>query len=282
MNESMQMSESEVINETIHILNKQGLHEADAALVSGTGLGGFEGQFDELWHAIPYTDLPAFPTSTVQGHEGMLYYGKLGQRRIVFLSGRFHYYEGYTMQEIARPVRVLRRLGIQDLFVSNVSGSTNAALNQGDFVVIQDHINFMPDNPLRGPNLQEYGPRFPDFSQVYDPELRNLAMSTADALGIELKEGVYFCLAGPNLETPAEYRMIHRLGGDLVGMSTVPEVIVAKHAGMRICAISLVVNKCFPLEEIEETTLETVIEVAAKKSPIMQKLFAGIIENSHH
>lgn len=272
--------DSHFIQKSLSILKGKGVTDVDAALITGTGLGGFEQHFDELWVKIPYSDLPAFSTTTVEGHEGNLYFGRIGERKVAVMSGRFHYYEGYSMEDIARPVRVLIRLGVGDLFVSNVTGSTRSDLNIGDLVLISDHINFLPESPLRGPNADEFGPRFPDFSKVYDEELRQLALETGREMGMKLKQGVYFCMAGPNLETPAEYQMIHRLGGDVVGMSTLPEVIVAKHAGLRICVLSLVVNKCFPLEEIQETTVETVLAVTQKKSPNMHKLVAALIEKS--
>jgi purine-nucleoside phosphorylase len=278
---AMSHNDRHYIHRSRAFLEEKGVYNIDAALITGTGLGGFEKQFDELWSKIPYSQVPAFSTTTVEGHEGSLYFGRIGERRVVLMSGRFHYYEGYSMEQIARPIRVLALLGAKDVYVSSVTGSTRADIDTGDLVLIKDHINFMPANPLRGPNADDFGPRFPDFSNVYDKDLRTLAMETARELNMELKQGVYFCMAGPNLETPAEYQMIHRLGGDVVGMSTVPEVIVARHAGLRVCVVSLVVNKCFPIEDIRETTVETVLTVTEKKAGNMHKLIAALIEKTN-
>lgn len=278
---NMSQNERHSIQKTLSFLEEKGVKNVDAALITGTGLGGLEHYFSEVWEKISYSDLPAFSTTTVEGHEGNLYFGRIGKSRVVLMSGRFHYYEGYSMEEIARPVRVLVKLGARALFVSNVTGSTRVDIDSGDLVLVTDHINFLPESPLRGPNADDYGPRFPDFSRVYDLQLRETALETAREMNIELKQGVYFCMAGPNLETPAEYQMINRLGGDVVGMSTVPEVIVAKHAGLRICVLSLVVNKCFPLEDIQETTIESVLSVTEEKSAHMHKLFAALIERTN-
>lgn len=276
----MSLYDNHFLNQSLSILEEKGVQNIDSALITGTGLGGFEKYFDELWAGIPYSELPALSSTTVEGHEGQLYFGRIGKRRVVLMSGRFHYYEGYSMEEITRPVRMLVRLGVRDLFVNNVTGSTHADIDTGDLVLVKDHINLLPENPLRGPNPDNYGPRFPDFSEVYDLQLRQMALETAREIKLELKQGVYFCMAGPNLETPAEYRMIHRLGGDVVGMSSVPEVIVAKHAGLRICVVSLVVNKSFPLELIQKTTVESVLSVTEKKAADMHKLFAALIEKT--
>jgi purine-nucleoside phosphorylase len=251
----------------------------DLGIILGTGLGGFHTSLDTIDLVLDYKDIPGFPLSTVEGHEGKFYIGRLGMLKVVVMSGRFHYYEGYSMKDIAFPVRLLKLMGAEYLIVTNVSGSVHERINQGDLVVIQDHINFMPGNPLRGVNLDLFGPRFPDFSEVYDSALIKITEQQAQKIHVNLKKGVYFGLQGPNLETPAEYRMIHRLGGDLVGMSTIPEIITAKHMGMRILAISLVVNKCYPLENIEETTIKSVLEVADKYGSELKNLVLMVLKD---
>lgn len=248
------------------------------AIVLGTGLGDFSDDIEVVCE-IDYKDIPHFPVSTVQSHKGKLIFGTLENQAIVCMAGRFHYYEGYSMQQVTFPIRVLKALGIDEVWITNVAGSTNVYFEAGDLVFLKDHINLQPKNPLRGENDDRLGPRFPDMLHTYNRSLNAKALRIAKEHKIRAHEGVYVALQGPNLETPAEYNFLHRIGGDLVGMSTVPEVLVAKHSGMSIFVVSIVSNKCYPIEEIKETTLESVIavaEVAAQKmSFVLKKLLNG-------
>lgn len=245
-------------------------------IILGTGLGTLTKDM-EIHHRIPYQDIPHFPVSTVESHSGELLFATLNNVPVIALAGRFHYYEGYSAQELTFPIRVLKSLGVQTLVISNAAGSTRADLEAGDLVLINDHINLHPDNPLRGRNDDRLGLRFPDMMHAYAPRLRSMAKELGKDLDIELKEGVYVGLQGPNLETPAEYNFINIIGGDLVGMSTVPEVLVARHANMEVLAISVVSNKCFPIESLTETTLEEVIEVVEKASNKLTKLVFNLV-----
>lgn len=245
-------------------------------IILGTGLGTLTKDM-EIHHRIPYQDIPHFPVSTVESHAGELLFATLNNVPVIALAGRFHYYEGYSAQELTFPIRVLKSLGVQTLVISNAAGSTRADIEAGDLVLIKDHINLHPDNPLRGRNDDRLGLRFPDMMHAYAPRLRSMAKELGKDLDIELKEGVYVGLQGPNLETPAEYNFINIIGGDLVGMSTVPEVLVARHANMEVLAISVVSNKCFPIESLTETTLEEVIEVVEKASNKLTKLVFNLV-----
>ena len=226
---------------------------------------------------IAYKDLPGFLISTVQSHAGKLIFGKLNGKSVVVMAGRFHYYEGYSIQQVTFPIRVMKFLGVEKLIISNVSGSTNAEINAGDIVLVNDHINLQGVNPLRGDNDERLGVRFPDMLKTYDVAMRETAKLIATMKNIEVKEGVYVALQGPNLETPAEYNFLNKVGGDLVGMSTVPEVIVARHSGMRVLVISVVSNKCFPIDQITETTVESVIELAQKAEPKMREIVKDLL-----
>ncbi len=245
-------------------------------IILGTGLGTLTKDM-EIHHRIPYQDIPHFPESTVESHAGELLFATLNDVPVIALAGRFHYYEGYSAAALTFPIRVLKSLGVQTLLISNAAGSTRADLEAGDLVLIKDHINLHPDNPLRGRNDDRLGLRFPDMMHAYSPRLRSITKELGADLGIELKEGVYVGLQGPNLETPAEYNFINIIGGDLVGMSTVPEVLVARHANMEVLAISVVSNKCFPIESLTETTLEEVIEVVEKASNKLTKLVFNLV-----
>ena len=245
-------------------------------IILGTGLANLADEI-EREALIHYRDIPHFPISTVQSHKSSLIFGKLNGINLVAMAGRFHYYEGYSMQQLSFPVRVLKFLGIEQLIISNVSGSTNASIEAGDIVFVKDHINLQPENPLRGPNDERLGPRFPDMLHTYDPVLIEKALEIAKKHGIPAHQGVYVALGGPNLETPAEYEFLHRIGGDLVGMSTVPEVIVAKHSGLPVFVLSVVSNKCYPIDTITETTVESVIELAQKVEPSMRLIVKEIL-----
>jgi purine-nucleoside phosphorylase len=254
------------IQEAVEFIRQRTDLQPAAGIILGTGLGGLADEI-EAGATIDYRDIPHFPESTVQSHRGKLIFGKLAGTPVVAMAGRFHYYEGYSMRQVTFPVRVMKALGVERLIVSNAAGSTNAGIEAGDLVFIKDHINLQPGNPLRGRNDERLGVRFPDLLHIYDREMLAQATAIAQANGIRAHEGVYAALPGPNLETPAEYHYLHTIGGDVVGMSTVPEVLVAKHAGMRIFVVSVVSNKCFPLEEIRETTVADVIAVVEKAEP---------------
>jgi len=248
----------------------------DVAVILGTGLGGLA---DEMRVAtrIPYEDIPGFPLSTVESHAGRLLLGTLGGRQVVAMQGRFHRYEGHSLQQIAFPVRVLHALGARFLVVSNACGGMHPLWSPGDLMLIADHINLLGDNPLVGPNDDRLGPRFPDMSEPYDAGLRALARAVALERGIPLREGVYVAVPGPNLETRAEYRMLRTLGADVVGMSTVPEVIAAVHAGMRVLGLSIITDQCFP-DALEPATVERIIAVARAAEPNLTTLIRGVLE----
>jgi purine-nucleoside phosphorylase len=248
----------------------------DAAIVLGTGLGGLAAEI-EVEATIPYSDIPGFPLSTVESHAGRLLCGTLGGRTVAAMQGRFHRYEGYTLRQVTFPVRVLRALGAQTLIVSNAAGVMDPFWNPGEVMLIADHINMLGDNPLIGPNDDRLGLRFPDMSAPYDAELRALARQVALEQGIALREGVYVAITGPALETRAEYRMLRTLGADVVGMSTVPEVIVAVHAGMRVLGFSIMTDKCLP-DALEPVTLETIIANARRAEPTLTALVRGVLE----
>ncbi len=214
---------------------------ADTAIVLGSGLGGYEEAMTDV-QTVPYSGIPEFPVSTVPGHAGRLSVGTLSSKRVMMMSGRFHSYEGYGMDEVTMPVRVMHLLGVRTLILTNAAGGVNELFSPGDLMLITDYINYSGKNPLIGPNLEAFGPRFPDMSRAYDVSLRDLAKKQAQSLGIPLKEGVYCCFSGPTYETPAEVRMARVLGADAVGMSTVPETMVARHCGMRVLAISTITN----------------------------------------
>jgi len=248
----------------------------DVGVILGTGLGGLADALD-VEAAIPYEQIPGFPAPTVETHAGRLLLGRLGGRPCVMLQGRFHRYEGYTLQQVTFPVRVLKALGAGILIVSNVSGGMHPLWDVGDLMLIADHINLLGDNPLVGPNDDADGPRFPDLSAAYDPELRAVAREVARAQGSTLREGVYVAVPGPSLETAAEYRMLRTLGADVVGMSTVPEVIVARHQGVRVCGLSIITDRCLP-DALEPASVERIIAVARAAEPRLTALVRGIVE----
>ena len=248
----------------------------DVAIVLGTGLGGLAREI-ETEVAIPYAEIPGFPLSTVESHAGQLLCGTLGGKRVVAMQGRFHRYEGYSLREVTFPVRVLQALGASTLIVSNACGGMHPLWAPGDLMLIADHINLLGDSPLIGANDDELGPRFPDMSAPYDEALRALARSVASGLELTLREGVYVAVAGPNLETRAEYRMLRTLGADVVGMSTVPEVIVAVHGGMRVLGLSIITDQCLP-DALEPAELSTIIANAGRAEPRLTALVRGVME----
>jgi purine-nucleoside phosphorylase len=247
----------------------------EVALILGTGLGALAERI-EVECAIPYAELPHFPLSTVETHSGRLLLGTLAGRPVVAMQGRFHLYEGYTAQEAAFPVRVMRALGAGTLVVSNACGGMHPYWDAGDLVLIADHINLLGGNPLVGPNDDAVGPRFPDMSDPYDAELQRLAVEVALARGITLRRGVYVAVPGPNLETRAEYRMLRTIGADVVGMSTVPEVIVAVHAGMRVMGVSIITDRCLP-DALEPVDIRQIIATANAAEPHLTALIEGVV-----
>ena len=248
----------------------------EVAIVLGTGLGALGAAID-VQHTIAYDEIPGFPLSTVESHHGRLLFGMLGGKRVVAMQGRFHRYEGYSLQQVTFPVRVLQALGAPTLVVSNACGGMHPLWAPGDIMLIADHINLLGDNPLIGANDATFGPRFPDLSACYDDGLRALAREVAAANGITLREGTYVAVQGPNLETRAEYRMLRQLGADVVGMSTVPEVIVAVHGGMRVLGLSIITDQCLP-DALVPATLDRILAVAAQAEPLLTALVTGVLE----
>ncbi|SHK11271.1 purine-nucleoside phosphorylase [Rhodothermus profundi] len=245
-------------------------------IILGTGLGELAREI-EAEMTLPYDEIPHFPLSTVESHHGRLIVGHLSGVPVYALQGRFHLYEGYTPRQVTFPVRVLATLGIDTLLISNAAGGMNPLFRRGDLMLITDHINLQGHNPLVGPNIDEWGPRFPDMSEPYDPELRRLAEEKALELGIKLQQGVYVAVLGPNLETKAEYRFLRLIGADAVGMSTVPEVIVARHMNLRVMAISVITDECFP-DALEPLSLEAVLAAAAEAEPRLTRLMKAVVE----
>lgn len=249
----------------------------ETAIILGTGLGRLAESIDKSM-CIPYREIPNFPVSTVEGHSGQLIFGRLGDKDIMAMEGRFHYYEGYSMKEVTFPIRVMYELGIKTLFVSNAAGGTNKDFQIGDLMIITDHINFMPENPLHGPNIPT-GPRFPDMGEAYDKELIKLADTIASEHGINVRHGVYLATQGPTYETPSEYRMFALWGADAVGMSTVPEVIVAHHCGIRCFGVSIITDLGVT-EHPVSITHEDVQKAANEAQPLMATIMTEMIKQS--
>jgi purine-nucleoside phosphorylase len=266
------------IQETASFIRERMPSNPETAIILGTGLGSLVNEIKDK-HIIKYEDIPNFPISTVEGHSGRLIFGKLGNKDIMAMQGRFHYYEGYSMKEVTFPVRVMRELGIKTLFVSNAAGGMHPDFEIGDLMIITDHINFFPEHPLRGKNI-DYGPRFPDMSEPYSRQLIKQAKEIATEKRIRVVEGVYVGVSGPTFETPAEYKMYRNLGGDAVGMSTVPEVIVAKHCGIRVFGMSVITD--LGVEgKIVEVTHEEVQAAADKAQPFMTEIMRELINRSN-
>ncbi len=249
--------------------------EPEVAIILGTGLGALVDMI-ETEATVPYGEIPDFPEPTVETHSGRLVLGRLGGTPVVAMQGRFHRYEGYTLQEVTFPIRVLKALGAETLVVSNVSGGMNPLWAVGELVLIDDHINLLGDSPLVGPNVDELGPRFPDMSEPYDRGLQEMARAAALDLGLRLNRGVYVAVPGPQLETRAEYRMLRTLGADVVGMSTVPEVIVARHMDMRVLGLSIITDSCLP-DALEPVSVERIIEAAAAAEPHLTRLIERVV-----
>lgn len=263
------------IKETTAFLQSQGIDAPEVGIVLGTGLGGLVKEI-EVIKAIDYDKIPHFPVSTVESHHGKLIYGIVKGKIVLAMQGRFHYYEGYDMQQITFPIRVMKQIGVKNLLISNAAGAVNLAFKKSTLMLINDHINLFPSNPLIGKNHEELGPRFPDMSEPYSKKLNNLLKTIAKEKGILLHEGVYVPVTGPNLETRAEYRMIKKLGGDAAGMSTVPEVIVANHMGLPCCAISVLTDECDP-DHLAPVSLAEILAAAAIAEPQLTLLYTELI-----
>ncbi len=263
------------ILEAVNFLKQEIDGTPEVGIILGSGLGGLAEEIEKI-KEIKYWDIPNFPVSTVKGHEGKLIYGKLSGREVLAMQGRFHFYEGYSMQEVTFPVRVMKFMGVNTLIVSNAAGGVNPRFEPGDIMLIWDHINLMPENPLRGKNDETLGPRFPSMHDAYSKELIKLTEEVAFKQGIKVVRGVYVALPGPNLETPSEYNMVRVIGGDAVGMSTVPEVIVANHMGMKVLGISVITNVADPYNP-KPTTHEEVLDVAQTAEKKLTTLIKGVL-----
>ena len=250
--------------------------QPEVAIILGTGLGALAREIS-VQADIPYGDIPHFPLSTVESHQGRLLLGELGGQRVVAMQGRFHRYEGYTLQQVVLPVRAMFMLGARTLIVSNACGGMNPLWQAGDIMLIDDHINLLGENPLVGPNLDELGVRFPDMSAAYDRELQAVAQQVALDMKYPLRRGVYVAVTGPNLETRAEYRMLRALGADVVGMSTVPEVIAARHMAMSVLGLSIITDECLP-DALEEANIDKIIAMAGQAEPFLTRLVVGVLE----
>lgn len=261
----------EEIVRAIEALGTQGIETADIGIVLGTGLERIVDLL-EIEKVIPYSQIPGFPVSTVQFHKGNLIVGNIGEKKVVTMQGRFHAYEGYSLDKIVLPLRVMKLLGVQKLFLSNAAGGINPNFKKGDLVIIEDHINLLYGNPLTGQNLDEFGPRFPDMSEPYDRLLIENLKQKAAKLNLNLKSGVYAAVHGPNLETKAEYRYLKIIGADMVGMSTVPEVIAANHMQMPCVAVSVITDECDP-DNLKPLELEEILAVAREADEKLSKLF---------
>ena len=265
------------IQETLAVIRKHTAETFSVGIVLGTGLGGLVKEID-ITCEIEYADLPHFPLSTVESHQGKLIFGKIGTKNVVAMQGRFHFYEGYSMQQITYPERVMKFLGVETLLVSNACGGMNPFYKRGDLMLIADHINLLGDNPLIGKNEDDLGPRFPDMSEPYSNELIALAEKIALEHKIKVHKGVFVAVPGPNLETRAEYRFLRNIGADVVGMSTVPECIVANHMGMKVLGISIITDECFP-DALKPVSLEEVIAAAMQAEPKMSLIMKEVVKN---
>lgn len=266
-----------LIHNSVEYLKKVADFQPEIGIILGTGLGGLVDEI-KIEKSIPYKDIPNFPVSTVEGHQGKLIFGLLGSKKVIAMQGRFHFYEGYTMSQIVFPIRVMKFLGITKLIVSNASGGVNPNFEIGDIMIINDHINLFPTNPLIGPNIEELGTRFPDMSDAYDPKLIALAQLVSNELNIKIVNGVYAGLTGPTLETPAEYSYIRKIGADAVGMSTVPEVIAARHMQIPCFGLSIITDLGVP-GKIVKVTHQDVQNVASKSEQDLTKLIKKLLES---
>jgi purine-nucleoside phosphorylase len=266
----------QTINDAVEFIRSKTKFVPQIGVILGTGLGSLA-EGIKVESKISYKEIPHFPISTVESHAGFLIFGELSGKDVVAMQGRFHYYEGYDLKQVTFPVRVMKALGANTLVVSNACGGLNPHFKAGDIMVISDHINLLGSNPLFGPNDESLGPRFPDMCRCYDPELIALSENVALNLGIKLQKGVYVAVSGPNLETAAEYRFLRFIGADVVGMSTVPEVIVARHQNMRVLGFSLVTDMGLP-DALKPTNMTEILATAAKSEPLLKKIMTRVIE----
>ena len=264
------------ITEGCTFLKENGILNPEIGVILGTGLGNLFVKQIKNALEIDYHDIPYFPVSTVEFHKGKLIYGDIRGKKVLAMQGRFHYYEGYSMQQITLPVRVMKMLGVKNMLVSNAAGNMNLKWKKGELMLIDDHINLQPDNPLRGENIDELGPRFPDMSEPYSKRLNDLLIKIAKEKKITLNKGVYVAVMGPHLETRAEYRFLHRLGADAVGMSTVPEILVANHMGLPCCAISVLTDDCDP-DNLKPVNIAEIIETAGRSEAKLTELYVELI-----
>lgn len=265
----------EKFEETVSFLKNHGIDQPEIGIVLGTGLGKLVNEI-QIIRELEYSSIPNFPLATVEFHKGHLIYGMLKGRKVLAMQGRFHFYEGYNLRQVTFPIRVMKLLGVKWLLLSNAAGALNLDFKKGDLMMIDDHINLLPDNPLIGANVDKLGPRFPDMSSPYSGEINHKMMEAAKAAGINLRKGVYVAVSGPNLETRAEYRFLRVIGADAVGMSTVPEVIVANHMGLPCAAISVLTDECDP-DNLEPADINDIIETAGKAEDQLIRLFMNLI-----
>lgn len=265
------------MDETVAYIRQHTQMVPRVGIVLGTGLGDLVKEI-EIETELSYENIPHFPLSTVESHVGKLIFGKLGGKNVVAMQGRFHYYEGYSMKEITYPIRIMKLLGVDTLVVSNAAGGMNPLFRKGDLMIIEDHINLLGDNPLIGPNDDDFGPRFPDMSEPYSKRLIKIAEEKALEAKIKVQKGVFVAVAGPNLETRAEYRFLRGIGADVVGMSTVPEVIVARHMNLEVFAVSVITDECFP-DALQPVDVPDIIKTANEAQPRLTKLMKSVIEN---
>ena len=266
----------EKIQEALDYLAPRIATRPRVGMILGTGLGGITEKI-AVDHRLPYDEIPHFPQSTTEGHRGSLVFGTIGNQKIMAMEGRFHLYEGYTVKEITFPIRIMAKLGVRTLLISSAAGGLNPLFNAGDLMMVTDHINLSGANPLLGPNLDDFGPRFPDMSEVYDPLFREGIRQSALRCGVDLKQGVYVGILGPSLETPAETRFLRIIGADAVGMSTVSEVIAAVHCGLQIAVIVAITNVNLP-DCMTKTSIEAVIEAANRAGPPLARVWEKVIE----
>jgi len=264
----------EDIEQAVGFLTSEGVGNADIGIVLGTGLGKMANEIDII-RTVGYSEIPHFPLATVESHSGELIYGRLFGKKVLAMKGRFHYYEGYSLQQVTFPIRVMKRLGIRYLLLSNAAGAMNLHFRKGDLMLIDDHISLLPDNPLRGKNLDDFGPRFPDMSRPYSVDLNKRLLKIAEKENTVLHQGIYLAVMGPNLETRAEYRMFRNFA-DAVGMSTVPEVIVANQMGLPCAAISVLTDECDP-DNLRPAKLEDILEIAGIAEEKLIRLFNALI-----
>lgn len=265
------------INEAVTFITNKGVKQPTIGIILGTGLGGLVDEIN-INIEIDYSEIPHFPTSTVESHSGKLIYGTIANKSVVAMQGRFHFYEGYSMNQIVFPVRVMKFLGVKNLLISNAAGAVNTNYKKGSLMMLIDHINLLPDNPLIGKNDDTIGPRFPDMSEPYSKYLNNKLLNAAKKLNINLHQGVYAAVMGPNLETRAEYRFIRNIGADAVGMSTIPEVIAANHIGLPCCAISVLTDECNP-DNLEKVDIADILAAAASAEPKLTAIYKNLISD---